>query len=81
MNVDQERIKSTELYDPKTESWRDVGNLPKSLSDSRATTINNTVLIFGTYLSYFYCLIHTPIALQVENGLMETGMFMIQIQF
>ena len=48
--VGDDRIKSTELYDPKTERWRDVGDLPLSLSVSRATTINNTVLLFGTYI-------------------------------
>ena len=42
-------IRSTKLYDPKTERWRSAGNLPKALKNLRVTTINNTVLAFGTY--------------------------------
>ena len=69
LDLNQERIKSTELYDLKTERWRSVGDLPKSLSNHRATTINNTVLIFGTYVFHTFSASSThttPIALQED---------------
>ena len=56
MEMDQDALRSTELYDPSVGgSWiRSRARLPEPLQDLRGTTLDNRVLIFGKNFLTFY---------------------------
>ena len=42
-----DRLDSTEIFDPDLESWRAGPALPSAMSNPRATNIDKRILIFG----------------------------------
>ena len=50
MNMDQEALRSTELYDPYSSAWvRSRARLPEPLYGLKGTNIDNRVLILGKH--------------------------------
>ena len=41
------KLKSTEVYSYRDNTWTEADNLPARMSGMRAATINNRVLLFG----------------------------------
>ena len=48
-HIPREYLATVDVYDPRTETWRDIPSLPMPLRPFRAVTVNGKIYVFGGY--------------------------------